>query len=498
VSVFETIALVANAQIRFFMIDIARELKARHGSRIHLYCADFQERAFYESQNTDKVFDTISLYESILDHAIKPVVDPNREIVTGRAIEARLGRSYNTIAVANRHLGRGYALLGFYHPRSRYSEQSTSIQMVAAYNRYFAFWDREVNGKNFSIIIGGPSEVANAARMHGLPYRRLAGSRYKNLHFWGHDEFNTNSALERAYERENSSAGGFAEMREAYKLVGTMDKLYRRDNSFFGMAYWVLFRFAQRTYWRARGYKKANAYIGIDELVMLFRRWRDGRRMTAKTMSRLADIAGRPFVFFPLATEPESSLQQFSPEFFFQHAAIAALSRDLPAGVLLVVKESIIGVGRRPDNFYDQIVDLKNVVMLNMLEQGLKIARDAVAVATITGSTGFEAAVMGKPVISFGVHNGYNMLPHVFHVTDLARSGDAVRKIFEGAVDPDEAKRAGARYLQAVIDTSFDMGSYDYVNLKNYDQGVVRAASDALETTFGAGNRAISRVAVAV
>lgn len=479
-----SIALVANAQLRFLMVDVARELRARHGSRIHLYCGDAQEKAFYQNLNSENVFDNIEIYEPLLRYPVPPVSDAAAEIATARTYEARLGRTYNFIAVANRHLGRGYALAGNYHPRSRWSEQTSYIQLVSLYNRYFAFWDRETREKGLSMVLGGPAEFTNAARLNSLPYRRLAGSRYENFQYWAHTEFIDNPALAVAYRSASPVSPEVAAMPRAYKLVGTTARAYGREDTLLGMLYLVAFRFAQQVYWRLRGYQKGQGYLLRDELGMLVRRWYHSRRMTGPRMATLKQVAGSQFLFFPLATEPELALQQFSPEFFFQHAAIAALSRELPAGIKLVVKESIFGVGKRPHDFYDQITELKNVVWLDMLEPGLEVARHAAAVAVITGSTGFEAAVMGKPVVSFGIHNGYNMLPHVFHVTDLTKLGDAIRAIFDGRVNEVEARREGARYLQAVIDSSFDLGEYDFVNLKKYDQRIVRSACDELERSL--------------
>ena len=90
-SPLRSIALVANAQVRFLMMDIARELRARHGSDIHLYCATAQERSFYDAHNADKAFHSVGLYEPLLDNALRPVADPDAEIAAARANEARLG-----------------------------------------------------------------------------------------------------------------------------------------------------------------------------------------------------------------------------------------------------------------------------------------------------------------------------------------------------------------------------------------------------------------------
>ena len=167
--------------------------------------------------------------------------------------------------------------------------------------------------------------------------------------------------------------------------------------------------------------KKAKGYYLGENLRYFARMYRDWRRLGRLATTRLADLDKTPFVFYPLHLEPEMALQGLSPEYFYQLSLIAAVSRDLPAGVLLAVKEAFGAVGRRPADFYGQIAEFKNVVMLHPLELGVDCVRRAAAVVTICGTAGFEAAVMGRPVVAFGRHNVYNFLPHVTPVTDEAR-----------------------------------------------------------------------------
>ena len=153
---------------------------------------------------------------------------------------------------------------------------------------------------------------------------------------------------------------------------------------------------------------------------------------------------------------------------------------------MLAVKETIHGVGRRPRDFYGQIADLKNVVFLDMMEYGVEVVKKAAATATITGTAGMEAAVVGKPVITFGRHNNYNFLPQVFQVTDETQLAGYMRHIFSGDFDREGARSTGARFLQAVVNRSFDMADYDYVNLQNFDAGTVAAAINALSRSLSA------------
>ena len=92
--------------------------------------------------------------------------------------------------------------------------------------------------------------------------------------------------------------------------------------------------------------------------------------MMSSDLPSLEDLEGKRFIFFPLSTEPES-LQMLSPEYFYQLAFITSIARDLPVGVYLVVKEHLAAVGRRPKDFYGQIMEFKNVIVANIQEDGM-------------------------------------------------------------------------------------------------------------------------------
>ncbi len=483
---FDTIALLANAQTRLLMLDIVRELKKRHGSTVHLYCWTKEEVRYYEARNGDGAIASITQAPTLQNLAMEVPDDPGSVVEAARGWERKIGRTYTSLSVANRHLGRGYALGGFHHPRSVQAQNSTYETMLNGYNRHFEFWQNEFREKAITLVLGGPAEIPCICRVHGIPYRRLAGSRHKNLHFWTYNEYNESLLLPEAYEGMDLAEFTRHALEKPYNLVGLADSLLLKNAKVGTLLRRVGKIALQYVYWKLRGYDKARGYKLRDQFKMLYRTWRDTQRMTGKEMVRLADLTSTRYVFFPLATEPEVALQQFSPEFFFQHTAIAALSRDLPAGVKLVVKEAGMAIGRRPDNMYDQVAELKNVLWMDMREPGFAVAQKADAVAVITGSSGFEAATTGTPVISFGAHNHYNALPHVFHVSDLTDLGPAIDAIFSGSLDKAKAAQSGAAYLQAVADTSFDLGPYDYVDMSSYNNDVLAEACDALEREFTA------------
>jgi predicted glycosyltransferase len=106
---------------------------------------------------------------------------------------------------------------------------------------------------------------------------------------------------------------------------------------------------------------------------------------------------------------------------------------------------------------------MTNVLFLDPHIPGLEVTRKAGLVATITGTTGLEAAILGVPVLSFGKYNMYNMLPHVRYVNSWLEITPAVRELtrdFESGRKRREAN--GRRFLRAMVDISVDCGETDF------------------------------------
>ncbi|MGB0630046.1 MAG: hypothetical protein ACPGRZ_05070, partial [Alphaproteobacteria bacterium] len=175
-----------------------------------------------------------------------------------------------------------------------------------------------------------------------------------------------------------------------------------------------------------------------------------------------------------------TALHGLSPEYFYQQALIAAVSRDLPAGVMLAVKETSGGIGRRPDHFYRQIDDLKNVVILDPWESGLECAQQSDVVVTICGTAGLEALSGGTPVIAFGRHNIYGPHPAVQIMTDETLLREQLDRALNGYYDPAEIKQEAGKLLGAIVDCSFDMGTFDYLDFASVESTQVQGALASL------------------
>ncbi len=118
----------------------------------------------------------------------------------------------------------------------------------------------------------------------------------------------------------------------------------------------------------------------------------------------------RDFAFFPLHFEPEVSIQVFGRPYQNQIELVRNLARSLPAGMLLLVKEHPRSVGVRPYGYYKKLLQIPNVKLVDPDLPTHVLIRQAALVGVISGSSGLEAAILGKPVLVFGTP-AYNQLP---------------------------------------------------------------------------------------
>ena len=118
--------------------------------------------------------------------------------------------------------------------------------------------------------------------------------------------------------------------------------------------------------------------------------------------STINDLDGLKFVYLPLHKEPELALNKYCPLWHDQLHLIRWLSCNLPIGYCLVVKDHRFNDQRRTIGFYRAIKSLPNVVLVNSQTDQFQLIQGSKLVLTINGSSGFEALVLGKPMIFFG------------------------------------------------------------------------------------------------
>lgn len=457
-----SIAVRAYEGIRPLHGELVRLLKERHGVSVHVFCEVPEDVRVFENLGRDGRFESIT--DEAVMHRLARDADGSltEEDVLPRARrwEERLGCSLNRLVMANRDLGRSFSLGAFHYPRSSYSEKSTYPQVLRAVCDCLDFWETELQSKGIGLVLNPNKALAAVADILGIPHRTFSGSRIGDHYYWAVNEYWENPSFADAFEAAQAASGDGA-LEEPYRQAGI-----ERQNVLDRLGYRALARdlsylLVKWTYGRLRGYTQARRYYLSEEIKYYVRRALADRELARLPTRRLSDLKGKPFVFYPLHEEPELTLSVGSPEFMNQLGAISSLARDMPAGMTLAVKETPYGIGRRTDNFYRQICEFKNVAWLDVRELGIDVVRAATAVSTIAGTAGFEAVVMGKPVIAFGRHNFYNFIPHVHVVRREEEIAPLLRDIVEGNYDAAKLRADGARAKAAVLAASFEMSGFE-------------------------------------
>jgi capsule polysaccharide export protein KpsC/LpsZ len=119
---------------------------------------------------------------------------------------------------------------------------------------------------------------------------------------------------------------------------------------------------------------------------------------------------GVPYVIVNLHYQPEMTSSPCGDIFVDQRLCIEVLAKHLPADYLIYVKEHPSQfyaqneghTGRIPQ-FYDDLLAYPQVRLLPLHCDPFLLFRNAKAVATVTGTSGWEAMMLGKPVIIFGL-----------------------------------------------------------------------------------------------
>lgn len=139
-------------------------------------------------------------------------------------------------------------------------------------------------------------------------------------------------------------------------------------------------------------------------------------------LSRKIDF--KNFVVFFLHYQPERTTTPEGYGFSSQYLAALAIRASLPDHIKLVIKEhpSIFtnkcSPKVRKPIFYNDLLEIPNVLLASLNETSFDLIDKSMAVVTISGTSGVEGLLRGKPVVylglskfrdSYGVHQYENM-----------------------------------------------------------------------------------------
>ena len=167
------------------------------------------------------------------------------------------------------------------------------------------------------------------------------------------------------------------------------------------------------------------------------------------------------YVYMPLHLIPESTTFSMSPMYVNELDIISAVSKSLPAGWWLYVKEHQAMVGERGTDFYEKVNKLPNVrmVQLNYYHDPKPWIIKSQGVVTISGTSAYEAALLGKHSIVF-TDTTFSLIDGIERVRSYEDLPAALAR-FNHALDN---KKSCAAYIEAVKQMGYSINLKQLLN----------------------------------
>ena len=152
------------------------------------------------------------------------------------------------------------------------------------------------------------------------------------------------------------------------------------------------------------------------------------------------------------------SLLVYGKPYINQIELIRMIAISLPIDTILLVKEHPAMIGKRSIKSYNKMLNIPRVHLVSPTLQSRDIIQNSTALAVITGSMALEAAILGKPVITFG-DCPYNILPDymVQRIKDLRNLPQTLSNFLRNYK---YNQKAILSYIKAVEQTSVDINLY--------------------------------------
>ncbi|MBN2382469.1 hypothetical protein JXQ70_06260 [bacterium] len=167
-----------------------------------------------------------------------------------------------------------------------------------------------------------------------------------------------------------------------------------------------------------------------------------------------------PYVTCMLASQPEQSSSPPGGHFVSQLLIVEMLRNAIPEDWYLYVKEHIHQYGvrirlpnmTRSEKYYSTIKNMPRTDLVPLFYDTFKLIDNSKAVATITGSSGFEAIIRNKPALIFG-HAWYKYCEGVCYSGNINDLREQINRIKAGYT-PDQSKVA--LFIQTIQENTFE------------------------------------------
>jgi hypothetical protein len=411
---------VSRKERAIHVIDILEAAKARWNVTVDIMCQP-NDRKPYETlvAPSGKLFSPPPLLDAMnWEH------DPAQAAAVQRRIrEAELAHKLPTgrnLLAAAHSIGRGF------NAPLRYANRYPLILKITSDNeepfrimrRLFVFAERVLDEARPDFLIAYDWAIPlhasfwMAANMRGIPCIAIRNSKvHSNRFFWTADRqlMNINSIRDADARRHartplsEAAAKYLQAFRDKPKTVAYIAARWG-DRAKRGFVRWHV------EFVRAKLREMRNTVKGQDlslrelDIVRLYRYYRglylSYRQRGFFTAMEPKQLENTKYIYFPMHKEAEIAQTFQATPWHDQRNTIRFLASILPAGYRLLAREHRLNFSVRPTQVYKDLAQLPNVTLVNPFDTQFKYIQNADLVVTENGSTGWEALVLGRRLVT--------------------------------------------------------------------------------------------------
>ncbi len=170
------------------------------------------------------------------------------------------------------------------------------------------------------------------------------------------------------------------------------------------------------------------------------------------------------YIYLPLAYQPELSSMPLGNYFFYQQHIVDMITHYLPDGWYLYIKEHILPSNRmRNIQFYQDLKQNTKVKLVSTSVSSNELVKNSRAVATITGTPGWEGIVNNKPCLLFGTCF-FMYAPGVYRIKSNQDCETALSEIKAGKYPTEKEVRLYFKAMQnTAIEAAMEHSTLDYM-----------------------------------
>lgn len=342
----------------------------------------------------------------------------------------------------------------------------------------FRFWEDVVDKYDLDYVIGGEQRYLNlvghaVCRKKKAKYLALMRAPFPNTFVLSRDVCGYMTTLQRYWEKNRDKPITAEERRKAEDYIQSILSKEKKNEAFNLYDTTPKINAAKIRFFITRAYKS----FFVDRLRTPYSKpWRGlynyvMRIIRSKVARLLYDRPhkGEKYIFFPLHIEWDSPIIVWNPLFINQLYIIQHISRNLPYGYKLYVKEHPCDTGGTKIRQLYNIKKTRAVRLINPSVDSFELERNAEAIIVIAGTVGWEGLLINKPVINVG-RAYYEISDLTWKVCDLSKLDEVIKKaLTENRYDRETLLRFITAFMKVSYTGKIGFSQLYYGNESNRD-----------------------------